>query len=327
MTPLVSGPVATPVRRDASGAVAARLEGGRWHFQHGPIDLLIGADGADEALQQALDEAWQCFTGMLAGLVAQLPALRRPLGLTTPAPAPLCRPLAGLPPADDPVWARAEGDTARRMLSACLPYAPHLYLTPMAAVAGAVADEIITAFAAQAGVRRAYVNNGGDIALHLAQDAQYRVGLYADISRVGAPQSSGDLDGGFTVSAASPVRGLATSGWRGRSFSLGIADSVTVLARSAAQADAAATVIGNQVDTSHPAIRRAPADTLKDDTDLGQAQVTVDVGVLPEQAIEQALARGAAQAHALLDAGLIEGAAIVLQGRRSVVLPQSPVGA
>ena len=41
----------------------------------------------------------------------------------------------------------------------------------------------------------------------------------------------------------SPVRGVATSGWRGRSHSLGIADSVTVLAATAAMADAAATVI------------------------------------------------------------------------------------
>ena len=191
---------------------------------------------------------------------------------------------------------------------------------------GAVADEVITAFAAQPGIRRAYVNNGGDIALHLTQDAQYRVGLYADVSQAGGPLGAGDLDGGFTVSAGSPVRGVATSGWRGRSFSLGIADSVTVLARSAAQADAAATVIGNQVDAQHPAIRRAPADTLKDDTDLGQALVTVEVGSLPAQVAEQALARGAAQARALLEAGLIEGAAIVLQGQRRVVLPPLPEG-
>ena len=34
-----------------------------------------------------------------------------------------------------------------------------------------------------------------------------------------------------------PHRGVATSGWRGRSHSLGIADSVTVVARNAAAAD------------------------------------------------------------------------------------------
>ena len=51
------------------------------------------------------------------------------------------------------------------------------------------------------------------------------------------------------------MRGIATSGWRGRSFSLGIADAVTVLAATAAEADAAATVIANAVDLpGHPAI-------------------------------------------------------------------------
>ncbi|WP_226954721.1 UPF0280 family protein [Mesopusillimonas faecipullorum] len=324
MSTLVSGQTAVPVWQHADGAVAARLDGGRWHFQHGPIDLIIGADGDEDAVKQALQAAWQKFTGILTELVAQLPALRRPVVLASTLPAALCRPSTELPNAADPIWQRVQGETARRMLAASLPYAPHLYITPMVAVAGAVADEIIAVFAAQPGIQRAYVNNGGDIALYLAQDAQYRVGLFADVSRPGAPQAASDLDGGFTVSAASPVRGVATSGWRGRSFSLGIADSVTVLASTAAGADAAATVIANQVTVQHPAIRRAPADTLKDDSDLGQALVTVEVGSLPEHVVEQALARGAAQAQALLDAGLIEGAALVLQGQHRVVLPSTP---
>lgn len=316
--------IASPVRQDAGGALAARLDGGRWHFQHGPIDLVIGAEGEAEALKQAYDIAWQRFTGMLMGLVGQLPALRRPIGVQQPVIATTCRPQAGLPGPDDAVWQKVQGSVALDMLAACLPYAPHLYITPMAAVAGAVADAVIQAFVAQPGIQRAYVNNGGDIALHLAQDAQYRVGLYADVSRqAGGLLSTGDLDGGFKVSASSPVRGIATSGWRGRSFSLGIADSVTVLARTAAQADAAATVIGNQVSVTHPAVRRAPADTLKDDTDLGSALVTTEVGALPPDAIEYALARGVTQAHALLEAGLIEAAAIVLQGQHQVVLPNT----
>ena len=318
----VSGSAAVPVWQHASGAVAARLEGGRWHFQHGPIDLVIGADGNADAVQQALETAWQGFDGLLAGLAAQLPALRKPLGVSATTAAPVCRPVVRLPGESNAVWSLVQGDIARNMLAACLPYASYLYITPMAAVAGAVADHVIAAFAAQPGVHRAYVNNGGDIALYLTQDAQYKVGLYADVSRANsAPSATDDLDGGFTVSAQSPVRGIATSGWRGRSFSLGIADSVTVLARSAAQADAAASVIANQVNAQHPAIRRAPANTLKDDTDLGQALVTVDVGELPKPIVEQALERGAAQAQALLDAGLIEGAAIVLQGQRRAVLP------
>ena len=73
--------------------------------------------------------------------------------------------------------------------------------------------------------------------------------------------------------------GVATSGRHGRSFSLGIADAVTVLARTASQADAAATIIANAVDLpGHPAVRRMPANELQPDSDLGARPVTRDVG-------------------------------------------------
>src|SRR5262249_28174288 len=147
------------------------------------------------------------------------------------------------------------------------------FITPMAAVAGAVADELIAFFRSDPAITRAYVNNGGDIALHLTSGQTYRVGLYADLGRVKRREITG-LDGDFEVTAEMSVRGVATSGWRGRSFSLGIADSVTVLAATAAEADAAATMIANRVNIDDPAIQRAPANTLKDDTDLGDRLVT-----------------------------------------------------
>ena len=101
---------------------------------------------------------------------------------------------------------------------------------------------------------RAWVNNGGDIALHLAPDQSVRVGLYADLARLQVQElmQGLNLDGAFEVTHAMPVRGVATSGWRGRSFSLGIADSVTVLAATAAQADAAA----SSFCVRHPAVPR-----------------------------------------------------------------------
>ena len=94
------------------------------------------------------------------------------------------------------------------------------------------------------------------------------------------------LDGTFRITAESGVRGVATSGWRGRSFSLGIADSATVLAATAAQADAAATVIANAVDADDPRIRRAPANRLRDDSDLGDRLVTCAVGALPPAVVD-----------------------------------------
>ena len=122
-------------------------------------------------------------------------------------------------------------------------------------------------------------------------------------------------DGAFEVSSLSPVRGVATSGWRGRSFSMGIADSVTVLARSASEADAAATVIGNAVDVFDARILRRPARELKDDSDLGALLVTVEVPPLEPALVQQALQAGLLRAQALRAAGLIWSAALVCQNQ------------
>ncbi len=275
-----------------------RLDATRWHWQHGPIDLIISADGKPAAVQAAYEACWARFVEVLPELVGELRRLRQPV----PTEAAL----------NDSAW---QGTVARRMWSACHPHRAR-FITPMAAVAGSVADELIVAFA-RAGIARAFINNGGDIALHLTQGQQYRVGIFADLAAYSPARSLNQhtLDANLTLEASLPVRGIATSGWRGRSFSLGIADSVTVLACNAATADAAATMIANAVDLDHPGILRRPASSLKDDSDLGDRLVTVDVPSLPQPLVDFALARGVDAAQRLLDQGLIEGAALFLQGR------------
>lgn len=203
------------------------------------------------------------------------------------------------------------GPVARRMVDAVWPHR-RAFVTPMAAVAGAVADEMLAAMTAAARLDSAYVNNGGDIAVHLAGGARLTFGVVGDIR---APA----VGAAMTLAAQSPVRGIATSGWRGRSRSLGIADAVTVLAPSAAAADAAATLIANRVTCDHPAVVRAPADELDDDSDLGRRRVTVDVGALDRRTVSAALDRGAAAARRMRRAGLIAAAMLLLQGRRRVV--------
>ena len=205
------------------------------------------------------------------------------------------------------------GPVAHRMVAACWPHRER-FITPMAAVAGAVADELIAWLRADQRILRAYVNNGGDIALHLAAGEHYKIGLYADLGRIKRREAHA-LDGDFQVTSEMSVRGVATSGWRGRSFSLGIADSVTVLARTAADADAAATMIANSVNVEDPAILRRPACELKDDTDLGDRMVTVAVGPLSAERVRQALRAGAARARELTEQGLIHAAALCLRGR------------
>jgi hypothetical protein len=272
----------------STGPRCARLDDRRWHFQHGPIDLVVEAFG--DGAETALERGWRRFETVLEELVAELPVLRRPVERA-----------GGL-----------AGRVARRMRAACLPFRSR-FITPMAAVAGAVADEIVAALGTD--VPRAYVNNGGDIALRLAPGERLRIGLVADCDRALRHGHRFALDGAFTVEASMPVRGVATSGWRGRSRSLGIADSVTVLAASGAAADAAATMIANAVDVNDPAIERARACDLVDDTDLGERLVTVGVGTLGERAVDAALDSGAALAGRLAAKGLIWGAVLALQGR------------
>lgn len=261
--------------------MAALLPDGRLHLQHGPIDIVAEAWGEPGVVREGYARAAGRFASILGELVAELPALR----------------------AED---APLHGPVARRMAAAVAPFRP-AFITPMAAVAGAVAEEVLAALVGP-GIARACVNNGGDIALHLTPGQRLSCALAA-------------LGGGDHIAVGSddPIRGIATSGWRGRSFSFGIADAVTVLARTAAMADAAATMVANAVDLPrHQGILRRPACDIRSDTDLGRRLVTVAVPALPPQEREAALVAGLAAAEGFRVRGLIEGAAIYLQGERRV---------
>jgi ApbE superfamily uncharacterized protein (UPF0280 family) len=263
-------------------AVAARLSDGRLHLQHGPIDLIIEAFGAADEVERAYGQAVDRFGDILPTLVRELPILRRPVNDAYPL---------------------LQGPVARRMAEAVWPLRS-VYITPMAAVAGAVADEMVQALVKDRTLDKAYVNDGGDIALHLTPGHELRAGIFATA-----------LDGMARLTYDSPVRGIATSGRGGRSFSLGIADSVTVLAATAAAADAAATLIANAVNIDHLSIEHRPARELDPDSDLGDLPVTVAVGALPRDLADEALNRGAAEARRLRLCGLIQAAALSLRGR------------
>ncbi len=286
----------TPAERNAMpGAVRAVLpDGRRRHFQHGPIDLVLEAFGPADEVAAFHEQAWARFRTVLGELAGELAALR-----TDIRAMPVVR-----------------GSTARRMAAACAPYGGD-FVTPMAVVAGAVADEVLAAALAGRRLSRAYVNNGGDIAIHLAPGERFRTGMVA----LGeAPEAAGIAE----ISSEDGIAGLATSGWRGRSLSLGIADSVTVLAGNAAAADVAATLIANAVNVDSPAVKRIPARELDPDSDLGVRPVTVEVGTLRAAEVATAMAAGRAAAQSMAGRGLIAAAALCLCGDRAVVAGTSP---
>ncbi len=315
-------------------AQIAALPDGRRHFHDGPIDLILEASGPHAA--RAYDAAAARFATILDELCLELPRLRAASG------------------------PRPEGVVARRMADTVARFAQTRFLTPMAAVAGAVAEEILAAMTQAAPLTRAYVNNGGDIALHLARTPSIpsplagevqgggRWRLEDDIPKGRPPSPTLPREGGGSppvpsfaiglvarpdspalfgkarITAEDTARGIATSGWRGRSFSLGIADAVTVIARTASLADAAATLIANAVDLpGHPAVTRAPARARDPQSDLGDQPVTLAVGPLREDEIRQALDSGAREAELWLGQGLIEAAALSLGGRTRLVAADS----
>lgn len=253
-------------------------DGKRLHLNHGPIDLIIEAEGSPHEVKRAFIAAEARFATVLDELVSELPMLRSEISER------------GM---------NLQSSIAKNM-ERVTRWHWRVRVTPMAAVAGAVADEILASMISQAELIRSYVNNGGDIALHLNSGASFTIASAA---------------GPITVRSEHQVRGIATSGWRGRSFSLGIADSVTVLARSAAEADVAATLIANAVDIANCAkIQRQPANEIAPDSDLLRRLVTVAVLPLEKHEIAAALDSGVDAAKDFLRRDLIVAASLLLGG-------------
>ena len=124
------------------------------------------------------------------------------------------------------------------MIRAMLTAGQRASVGPMAAVAGAIAEFVCKGLIDE-GCNEIIVENGGDIYLRRSNDCTIAVfaGQSPLSNRVGLRVAADEM----------PVGICTSSGTVGHSLSLGVADSVTVLADSAVLADAAATRIGNEV--------------------------------------------------------------------------------
>ena len=269
----------------------------RLYLQHGPIDIIVHVEAPEEIRLHLYSCAKNRFSTILDELVAELHLLRLPWSIKNPVP---------------------QGSIAQKMLAAVSD--SQVFITPMAAVAGSVADEVLNTLLFEAKkqdsflkhIPKMYVNNGGDIAFWVNQGSSYSLGV---VDNAEIPE----LNTKVCLPYESPVRGIATSGWRGRSLSLGIADSVTVLAGSASIADVAATLIANDVNIKYQGIEKRPASEVKDDSDLGRIPVTVHVPPLPEEQTTKALHQGLRTARKFIKSGKIEAAYLSLQQQRLVI--------
>jgi ApbE superfamily uncharacterized protein (UPF0280 family) len=269
-----------------------KLPGGRLHLNHGPIDVVLKAWGAPEAVRAAERAAARAFPRVLPTLMEEIKELKKPISKGP----------------------KVKGGIATRMVAACAPFSGE-FVTPMAAVAGAVAEALLDVMVKAGPLDKAFVNDGGDIACHLTSGHSLTLGVAGDFSGGKIPK----LNGSIALTHEMGVTGIATSGAQGRSFSLGIADSVTVIAKTASLADVAATLIANAVNVDSKKIEREPANELDPDSDLGKLLVTTEVGKLAPGERTAALDSGERRAEEYLAKGLIAGAVLMLQGDCRVV--------
>ena len=262
------------------------LAPGKALLDYGPMSMIIEAYERERPLQEAVEAGGATAVRQLEELTFNLNAARKPV-LELEAGKDYPPVLASMIEA-----VRATGSPDA---------------TPMAAVAGSIAREVLRTLG-ERGATRAVVNNGGDIALLLGSGKPLRVGVVTDLA-------GGAVTHYMDIKCDRKVGGIATSGLGGRSFTRGIASAAVALAKNAPLADACATMLANAVNADHPEIVRAPAELLDPSTDIPRQPVTVRVGNLDEETVQSALAAGRRLFFNYLAGGLLLGAVLSVQGR------------
>ena len=199
------------------------------------------------------------------------------------------------------IKALPENDLAQRMIESVRAIGD-IDLTPMAAVAGTLADAVADWLFIR-GSSKVVVDNGGDIAIRLAAGETATVGIRPQIDCL-------DISHIAQLDDRRPSWGVTTSGLGGRSFTRGIASAVTVLAASASVADAAATAIANACFVRDKNIRQAPAEQIDPNTDLAGKMVTISIGKLAGDKRKVAQINALQRAEDLVACGVIAGALI-----------------
>lgn len=200
---------------------------------------------------------------------------------------------------------RALPEVARRMVEATQAV-DGITLTPMAAVAGAIADVLLERILSEYRPDFLFVNNGGDVSVYSRDGEGFWVAL-------GDIEAEGRWRRLLWVSGLKRV-GIATSGLGGRSFTMGVCDSVTVFAESGSLSDAAATFVCNATFLERACARKAKASDLDPLSDLGEEEVVLERRPLWPWEAEEALAKGLEAAWALKRRGVILEALLCLEG-------------
>ena len=215
-----------------------------------------------------------------------------------------CRALLGRP------WPQigdlSENELAHRMVTSVRAIDDH-DLTPMAAVAGTIADAVAD-WLFERGMTKVIIDNGGDISIRLKKDEKATVGIRPRVT-------SHHITHLVRLDAGRSKWGVTTSGVGGRSLTRGIASAVTVLAADASVADAASTAIANACFVEDAGIEQLPAKKIDPNTDLANLLVTAEVRSLSANKILKAITAAQQKAEYLSQKDVIFGAFIALEGQ------------
>jgi uncharacterized protein len=261
------------------------LQGGAVLVECGPmrlvIDARIGRVAQPQEAQQAAEHAVHCLEGVAAAWKSLGRDYRERMSQIT-----------------DPL--------ALKMI-ASVQAVGDVDLTPMAAVAGTIADAVAD-FLFQRGMTRVLVDNGGDIAIRSSEDEPINVGIRLQPDRQSVSHA-------VVLRPERKAWGVATSGIGGRSLTRGVLEAATVVAGDASLADAAATAVANASRLEDSAVIRKPAEEIDPYTDIAGLDVTVRVDPLAEKSKELAIDQALRRAEDLIENRIILGAFVACQGR------------
>ena len=259
------------------------IEDGKLYIENGPTNIIAEAFSLDK--KEIYNLICEYSSKYLKDLSLEIDNLKRPTSENK----------------------KFKSEIANRMFNSTKLFLPD-FITPMASVAGAISESILLKVLEKYSVNKIYINNGGDISLYVSESEKFNFSIGGETSYI------------FEYANLNGIGGIATSGWKGRSFSSGIADSVTVIAEKASIADAAATIICNKIDLKNSnKIIKKKANDFYENTDLDDRLITVSVENLTEQEIEKAISKGKITSEYFIAKNIIKSVIINLQNNILII--------
>jgi len=257
--------------------VAWLSDGKRLHLQNGPLNLILQAFGPPSEVGRAYDAAIERARALVFELAEDVPRLQ---GGLTPNTA-----------------------VGRRASAACAEVTGAL--GPVTAVTGAVADEVLAALVQGGPLDRAFVNNRGCLAFHLAE-GQSITPLAMDWAEF--PRQEAKLP----IRSEVRTRALVCAGWRFDGMAFGYVDRIYTAAPSSAVAEAA---LGSICARMVPATgaQSVPATIIMPESVLGDLAVYPSRQDISGDEAAVLIAQGGEMADALFAAGTVTFAVMELK--------------